>query len=316
MRRFVGALVFFLALHGSVASENEDSGLRGNGKAQENYMQAKERVLAAENLGEKGVEQADAGEVVSTRETLDVDEEKAEVPTETIDPKKTETNSGEATGKTKDEKVEAKPKRTASAEQSEHDQEKRLGANLENKKAPSKVKKDVVFGEKSQKIPLAEHVGGTKSDEIVDQGPLVTGTEVNEKELEASREVDKRLSDDKTTSDKNTQDKEPKVVEDDGEELDTQYGYSPSICGVSREAVEKVCNTEVNICKYETQQPSGKEPFHITTTLRPNQGDCIRRCDRRYGLSETHCLTGETCFTDVTACTKCALLTRRGCEAF
>ena len=93
--------------------------------------------------------------------------------------------------------------------------------------------------------------------------------------------------------------------------------YVPSICGKSRTDVEAICNTDTPICKYETEQPSGNKPFHITTKLRPNQdGACIRRCDSRWGLSKEHCQDDEECFEDIVAFTKFALLSKRGCEAF
>jgi hypothetical protein len=53
--------------------------------------------------------------------------------------------------------------------------------------------------------------GGSESDEVVEQEPLVAGLEVDKKKPGASREDDKRLSDDKTTSDKNNQGTEPKA---------------------------------------------------------------------------------------------------------
>jgi len=92
--------------------------------------------------------------------------------------------------------------------------------------------------------------------------------------------------------------------------------YAPSICGKSRKDVEAICNTDLPICKYQTMQATGHEPFHITTTLRPNQGDCIRRCDSKWGLSDKHCVNDEECHVGVETCTKCALLNKRGCEAF
>lgn len=92
--------------------------------------------------------------------------------------------------------------------------------------------------------------------------------------------------------------------------------YSPSICGTSRTAVEEICNTDRPICKYETKQASGHEPFHIMEKLRPNQGDCIRRCDSKWGLSEKHCLQGEECHEGLVACTKCSILYKPGCEPF
>lgn len=298
---------------------NEDIGLR------EVEDDEEDRVLS---------EQADASKIVSTSESLDVDEEKTVKPTETIDPKKTETNDGEAYGKMIEEKVVTKAREAVSEEQSEHGQEKRSGVNVENEKPPSKVNRDVVFGQERQNPLLAKHNkqvreskvpekgservpgSGIESDEVAEQEPLVAGVEVDRKKPGASHEADKRLSDDKTTSDKSEQGTEPKVLKEGSERVHGQHGYSPSICGMSLEAVQKVCNTEVKICKYKTEQTSGDEPFHITTTLQPNQGDCIRRCDKRYGLSQAHCSKGETCFTGLTACTKCALLTRRGCEAF
>lgn len=96
---------------------------------------------------------------------------------------------------------------------------------------------------------------------------------------------------------------------------DVAVGYAPYICGESKEAVEEFCNSDRPICKYVTEQASGDKPFRITNRLRRNQGDCIRRCDARYGLSDAHCSRGETCIK-VPKCTKCARLTSPGCEAF
>lgn len=78
--------------------------------------------------------------------------------------------------------------------------------------------------------------------------------------------------------------------------------YTPSICGTSREEVESFCNTAMPICKYETEQALGHKPFHITDRLRPNQGDCIRRCDSKWGLSDKHCLSGEECHLGASCC--------------
>jgi hypothetical protein len=180
MRRFVGALVFLLALHGSVSSENEDSALRGNGKAQENHIQVKELVMEVENLKakafvqDKGIdtdillnrdiglqvvdddeedrvlfEQADAREVASTSEAFDTDEEKTVEKTETLD--------GKANGRMTEGKVKPKTTENVSDEESAHGQEKRSGVNVENEKAVTKINRDVVFGQTSQGLLLAKH---------------------------------------------------------------------------------------------------------------------------------------------------------------
>ena len=92
--------------------------------------------------------------------------------------------------------------------------------------------------------------------------------------------------------------------------------YAPSICGKNRSEVESFCNSDLPICKFQTKQASGHEPFHITTDLRADQGPCIRRCDSKWGLSDKHCAQDEECHEGVVACTKCSLLNKRGCEAF
>lgn len=288
--------------------------------------------LLTEDIGLREVEDDEKNRLTS-EEAVTRKVESTSKTTETIDPKKTQTNDGEANSKMTGEKVEPKEREAERMEQSEHGQEKRSGANVANEKAPRKVDRDVVFGQARQNPLLAKHNkqeaqskvlengskrvpgGEIEPVEVVEQVP-VTGIEVDKKKHGASHEDDKRLSDDMTTSDTNEEGTELKVLKEDSDRVHGQHDYSPSICGMSLEAVQKVCNTEVKICKYKTQQPSGDEPFHITTTLHPNQGDCIRRCDRRYGLSQAHCSEGETCFRGVTECTKCALLTRRGCEAF
>lgn len=113
-------------------------------------------------------------------------------------------------------------------------------------------------------------------------------------------------------STKQTTDGDKPAANDDTKE---EANYAPYICGESKEAVEEFCNSDRPICKFVTEQTSGDRPFHITNRLRRNQGDCIRRCDSKYGLSDAHCARGETCIK-VPRCTKCALLTSPGCEAF
>lgn len=182
---------------------------------------------------------------------------------------------------------------------------KKAAPTSTNKVATSRTKNDSTS---TKKLSSTAGEGTSRVSSSTSEAPAETkssaGVENEADNTEDNKNKSKEMETEESTK------KEPKI---------SSYSsgvYAPSICGKSRSEVEAVCNTDLPICKFQTKQASGHEPFRITTDLRAGQGDCIRRCDSKWGLSDQHCAQDEECHEGVVACTKCSLLNKRGCEAF
>jgi len=94
----------------------------------------------------------------------------------------------------------------------------------------------------------------------------------------------------------------------------------PSICGTSIEEVEEVCREKRPICKYKKiKNPNDPRGYIISEELADgeDEGNCLRRCDNKYGLSPEHCGEGQDCITEVLTCGDCDILTEKGaCQYF
>eukprot|EP00541_Cyclophora_tenuis_P011127 CAMPEP_0116567182 /NCGR_PEP_ID=MMETSP0397-20121206/14859_1 /TAXON_ID=216820 /ORGANISM="Cyclophora tenuis, Strain ECT3854" /LENGTH=389 /DNA_ID=CAMNT_0004094133 /DNA_START=93 /DNA_END=1262 /DNA_ORIENTATION=+ len=88
-------------------------------------------------------------------------------------------------------------------------------------------------------------------------------------------------------------------------------GYQAYVCAPNFVDAKEWCVNRP-VCKYKTEYRDGETI--ITTEIEENQGDCVRRCDSKYGLTSAHC-GGLSCFSYVTEC-KCASLDGEGCQPY
>jgi hypothetical protein len=92
--------------------------------------------------------------------------------------------------------------------------------------------------------------------------------------------------------------------------------YAGFFCGPdTNEGVNeilKVCN-DLPTCKFKRVDDGAVKA--LTTELEEGQGDCMRRCDARFNMSEEHCAPGEKCHSFVMGC-KCANLNDEGCRPY
>lgn len=93
-------------------------------------------------------------------------------------------------------------------------------------------------------------------------------------------------------------------------------GYQAFVCGTFQQQAKDRCSS-LPICKYKTIMEDGTRI--ITSELVPDQGNCVRRCDGKFGLSANHCdiHKGETCQAWITHCRCNSLSTDGGeCQPF
>ena len=111
----------------------------------------------------------------------------------------------------------------------------------------------------------------------------------------------------------------PRIWKDPMDEEDTDpvvplmsVGYRPMVCGRDLEKAQDSCS-RLPICTYSKvlDPATGMERLELDA----NQGDCVRRCDSRYGLSEDHCGQHEYCFSFVPTC-PCSEIDAEDCRPF
>ena len=87
---------------------------------------------------------------------------------------------------------------------------------------------------------------------------------------------------------------------------------SPAAAGVL--GIMNKCNG-YPVCKFKRIE-DGAAGKVLTGELVEGQGDCMRRCDTRFGMSqEVHCGQGETCFSFVPGC-PCPNLNDQECHPY
>jgi hypothetical protein len=92
--------------------------------------------------------------------------------------------------------------------------------------------------------------------------------------------------------------------------------YAGFFCGPpekGEQGIMEKCNS-LPVCKFK-RVDDGSMGKIITSELEEGQGDCMRRCDTRFGLSEGHCGMGEKCHSFIMGC-PCPNLGDEGCRPY
>jgi hypothetical protein len=93
--------------------------------------------------------------------------------------------------------------------------------------------------------------------------------------------------------------------------------YAGFFCGPPGEGEEGIMEKcrDLPVCKFKRVE-DGAVGLVLTGELEDGQGDCMRRCDTRFGMSEEmHCGEGETCHSFIMGC-PCDNLTDGGCHPY
>jgi hypothetical protein len=93
--------------------------------------------------------------------------------------------------------------------------------------------------------------------------------------------------------------------------------YAGFFCGPADEGEEGIMNKcqQLSICKFKRIE-NGDAGKIITGELVQGQGDCMRRCDTRFGMSEEiHCGPGEKCHSFILGC-PCPNLNDEKCHPY
>ena len=94
-------------------------------------------------------------------------------------------------------------------------------------------------------------------------------------------------------------------------------GYAGFFCGPFAEGVLGIISKchDYPVCKFKRLDDDAGGII-ITGELVEGQGDCMRRCDTRFGMSEeVHCGQGEKCFQFVPGC-PCVNLNDQECHPY
>jgi hypothetical protein len=93
--------------------------------------------------------------------------------------------------------------------------------------------------------------------------------------------------------------------------------YAGFFCGPADEGELGIMNKckVLPLCKFKRIENGGVGKI-ITGELVEGQGDCMRRCDTRFGMSqEIHCAPGEKCHSFILGC-PCPNLNDVGCHPY
>ena len=92
--------------------------------------------------------------------------------------------------------------------------------------------------------------------------------------------------------------------------------YAGFFCGPSEKGeagIMEKCNS-LPVCMFK-RVDDGTIGKIITSELEEGQGECMRRCDPRFGLSEENCGPGEKCHSFIMGC-PCPNLNDEGCRPY